>query len=390
MKNKLQPTKPVGPRKPRPPHCPWPECEHHKLPPDRTYRCHRHGFFTRKHDARPVLRFRCRSCERTFSDATFSTRYYLKRPELSEPIAAGLLAGSAHRQLARSLRCSHTTVTRRAARLGRHALLYSAVAGNCLDRIREPVVFDHFETFEVTQNLPLGIGTAVGHRSWFLYDIDPAPHHRTGRMSKIQRARMKALYRRVGTPPKNAYPQSFRRFLDRLLDRAKDGFQLLTDDRKAYSRVQGRHPKRAKVRHRIYPNPKRGPKGSPRSPEARARDEAMFPVDLLHGILRHSCAPHKRETIAFGRRVNALMERMFLFMVWRNFIKGRSERKPDRRTPAMCVGLADQPRTWRQILSRRLFPARIDVPEGWMRIYRREWVTKAIGTNGRHDLVNAF
>jgi len=27
----------------------------------------------------------------------------------------------------------------------------------------------------------------------------------------------------------------------------------------------------------------------------------MFPLDLLHGLLRHSLAAHKRETIAFGR-----------------------------------------------------------------------------------------
>jgi hypothetical protein len=230
----------------------------------------------------------------------------------------------------------------------------------------------------------------VGHDSWFLYDLDPAPHHRTGRMSKIQRARMKRLYRRVGTPPKNAYLQSFRRFLDRMLDQAKGGLQLLTDDHKAYSRVLKRHPKGGKVHHRIFPNPKRGPKGSRRSREARKRDEAMFPVDLLHGILRHSCAQSRRETIAFGRRINALMERMFLVMVWRNFIKGRSERKPDPATPAMGLGLADHPLTWREVFSRRLFPARTRVPEGWMTIYRREWVTKAIGTNRRHELVNAF
>ena len=390
MKNKPEPNRQTRPLRYRPPHCPWPECEHHELAPHRPYRCHRHGSYTRKHDPRPVPRFRCLACKRTFSQATFSTRYYLKRPELSEPIAAGLVAGSAHRQLARSLRCSHTTVTRRAARLGRHALLYSAQALGFLGPIREPIVFDHFETFELTQNLPAGIGTAVGHGSWFVYDIDPAPHHRTGRMSKIQKVRMKKLYRRVGKPPRNAYPQSFRRVLDRLLDLAKEGLRLVTDDHKAYSWVLKRHPKRGKVDHRIYPNPKRGPKGSPRSPEARERDEAMFPVDLLHGLLRHTCANHKRETIALGRRINALMERMFLVMVWRNFIKGRSERKPERRTPAMYLGLTDQPKTWRQVLSSRLFPARIEVPEGWMKIYRREWVTKAIGINGRHDLVNAF
>ena len=82
-----------------------------------------------------------------------------------------------------------TATASRAARLGRHALLFSAAANQLIGQIDEPVVYDHLETFEVTQDLPCGIGTPVGHKSWYTYDVDPAPHHRAGRMSKTQRAR---------------------------------------------------------------------------------------------------------------------------------------------------------------------------------------------------------
>ena len=61
----------------------------------------------------------------------------------------------------------------------------------------------------------------------------------------------------------------------------------------------------------------------------------MFPVDLLHALLRHSLAAHKRETIAFGRRLNAIVERLFLTAIWRNFVKGVSERKNDPTTPEL-------------------------------------------------------
>ena len=37
-----------------------------------------------------------------------------------------------------------------------------------------------------------------------------------------------------------------------------------------------------------------------------------------------------------------------------------------------------------------LFPERIDVPDGWMRIYKREWSTPAVGRNQRHNLTQAF
>ena len=102
----------------------------------------------------------------TFSKQCFSFSYYLKRPELTVPIAAGLNGGSAHRQLARSLGCAPSTITRRAARLGRHAMLLMAYSLESLASIDEPVVIDHYETFEFTQDYPFGVATPVGPRFW--------------------------------------------------------------------------------------------------------------------------------------------------------------------------------------------------------------------------------
>ena len=105
------------------------------------------------------------------------------------PVAAGLQAGSAHRQIARSLGCAPSTVTRLSARLGRHALLLQARALRHLaGRIQEPIVLDHFETFEFTQDFPCGIATPVGSQSWFVSGLDPAPHARAGTRSPAQRA----------------------------------------------------------------------------------------------------------------------------------------------------------------------------------------------------------
>jgi hypothetical protein len=46
-------------------------------------------------------------------------------------------------------------------------------------------------------------------------------------------------------------------------------------------------------------------------------------VDLLHEIRRNSLAHQRRETIAFGRRLDAVMEQLFLTAMWRNFLKSR-------------------------------------------------------------------
>jgi len=367
--------------------CPRPSCSRHRLRPGRPFRFHRHGVFLRAAGRDPVPRFRCLSCRRTFSRQSFAFSYYLKRPELSVPIAAGLLAGSAHRQIARSLECAPSTVTRRSARLGRHALLLAGLTLQALPVLKEPAIVDHFESFAISQDHPVGLATIVGHRSWLVYGLDPAPHRRGGRLTPVQRRRA----RRRPNPPRGSYVRSFSRVLDLLAGRCgRRPLDLITDDHPAYHIALDRHPQRRRFRRKAYRNPPRGPKGSPRSAEARRRDRAMFPVDLLHGIMRHSCAHHRRETIAFSRRLNALLERAFLLVVWRNFVKARSERRGGVATPAMQAGLTNRRWSWSRVLARRIFPARNPPPGAWRRIYRREWEVTAVPPFVRHTLKLAF
>ncbi|MGD8376050.1 MAG: hypothetical protein PVF68_07910 [Acidobacteriota bacterium] len=370
----------------QPPFCPRPRCPLHRATAPPFFR--RHGSYRVR--GQRVPRFRCLACGSTFSRHAFSLRYFRKRPELLVPVAAALQAGSAHRQIARTLGCAPSTVTRLAARLGRHAILLLCRSLQALEgRLDEPIAFDHFETFEGSQDLPFGLATPVGARSWFVYGLDPAPHGRTGRRSPAQRRRAAVAARR---PRAGGYRDSTTRSLDRLLRLVPEGgtLRLRTDGHPAYERAVAGHPAAQAIGHERFPNPPRRPKGSPRSPAAVARDRALFPVDLLHGLFRHSLAAHRRETIAFGRRLNALLERFFLAVVWRNFVKGVSERRGDRTTPAMRLGLTDRPWNWRRVLGRRLFPVREGLSGVWGELYRREWSTPGLRSNTRHRARFAF
>jgi transposase-like protein len=368
--------------------CPRSDCAQHRLKRRGAFRFKRDGGYHRR-DGRRVQRYRCGVCGRGFSRQSFASSYYRKRPELLTPIAAGLVAGSAHRQLARSLGCAHSTVTRASARLGRHAILLLARALRFLPALDEPVVIDHFETFEAAQDYPFGIATGVGQRTLFVYVLDPCPHARTGRVSPAQQARLKT---RPVRPARGGYEGSFGRALDVLasLRRPSGDLLVVTDGHPSYGRALEHHPERRRVRHFCYPNPERGPKGSPRSAAARERDRAMFPNDLWHLLLRHSLVHHRRETIAFGRRLNALMERLFLAAAWRNFIKGVSERKPAPTTPAMRLGLTTTPWSWARLLARRLFPDREKLAETWNELYRREWISPFLPANQLHQNALAF
>jgi transposase-like protein len=380
----LDPGQPIEGKRPdrfRPPHCPRRECSGHR--PAGRYGCIRAGSYVRRCDPqRRVPRFLCLGCKRSFSRQSFATSYYLKRPELLAPVAAGLVAGSGHRQIARSLRCAPSTVTRLSARLGRHALLVQAEALAALEgSVDEPFVWDHFETFAFSQEDRLGIGTAVGQRSWFVFSFDPAPHRRGGRPASRRPAPRSPLPDAVPA----AVVDSTRRALRLLARLSPGGFHLVSDDHPAYgAAVAGARG----IRHSIHPNPPRGPRNDPRI--ARMRDRAMFAVDLLHKLLRHSQAHHRRETIAFGRRSNAILERTALMAVWRNFVKNVSERRSAELTPAMRLRLTARRWTWGDVLARRRFPERVCWPEGWRRIYQRGWITPAVGRNQRHELRHAF
>jgi len=339
-----------------------------------------------------IPRFLCQVCTRTFSQQTFATSYYLKRPELYSPIAAGLVSCAANRQLARALGCSHSTVNLQSNRIGRHAILLQTQALEQIDTLNEAIVQDHFESFAYSQEMQLGIGTPVGAKSWFVYDLDPVPHRRGGRMTEVRGKRLKEQETRWGGIPQGTYRASTRRCLDALLKKLPKGKSLhyISDGHPSYSRAIQEHPEQKRIRHCCYPNPERGAKGSPKSREARVRDRKMFPVDLLHKLFRHSGANHKRETLAFGRRSNMILLRCFHTAIWRNLVKDLSERSPTGRTPAIQLGITDRKWKWKQVLARRLFPFRMQVPERWIQLYRQEMETPAVGRNVRHTLKYAY
>jgi len=184
---------------------------------------------------------------------------------------------------------------------------------------------------------------------------------------------------RAQSSANRSYIKSIRRTFRGLIPYVSAGQPLLciVDGRKDYQVAGRADDLSSRVELRIDPNPKRGPKGTPRSSEAIERDRAMFPVDQLHQLLRHSCSDHKRETIAFGRRLESIVGRAHLLAVWKNFIKSRSERRPDRTTPATRLGMTDTRWRWERVLSRRLFPERERLSETARAIYRKGW-TRAL------------
>ena len=109
-------------------------------------------------------------------------------------------------------------------------------------------------------------------------------------------------------------------------------------------------------------------------------------MDLL---LRHSCANHKRETIAFSKRHQSVVERAAVLVLWRNFGKHFSDTQR-KGSPAMLAGITDRLVPIAELLKERLFPGRVRLPELWQNYYRRLVPSRRIRNPRVHRLVHAF
>ena len=366
----------------RPPHCPNRKCLFYRPRPDWSFS--RWGFYHAPSCSRPLPRYRCTHCRRTFTARTFAVTYWLQRFDLLATIADLSVAGSGVRPIARQLGVAHSTVARHLTRAGRHCLLFHRhmLQGAV---IREPIVFDGFETFEYSQFFPCHFNLAVGQESWFLYHFTDSPLRRKGSMTPKQKWRRAVLEAGLGRPDPKAVEDGIVRLLAPLLplaSRVADSaatyeagskipvLLVHSDEHPAYVRAVRRlrrMPGIPRFRHQQTP-----------STDPRTRANALFPVNLADLLLRHCSADHRRETIAFDKRRQGGLERLAIFTVWRNTIKARRERRPGS-TAAMAAGILARPLSWTRVFARRLFPRKNLLPDPWGSYYWRRVKTQALG-----------
>ena len=355
-----------------PPHCPRKHCRYHR--PNAAWRWKRFGSFTRQCEPQVIPRFRCLHCLSTFSTQTFSTTYYLKRPDLLEAIAHRLLACSGYRQIAREARCNPTSVMGQAARIGRHALLLLH-ALKPSGELTEALVIDGFESFAYSQYHPLHLNPAVGARSHFTYAFTFARLRRKGSMTDRQRNRRTQIEVTHGRADPKAIEMSVADLLD--ISTEAKSFTVRSDEHPAYPRAIRRLHNR-NVAHEQTP-----------SVAARTPHNPLFPVNLMDLLLRHNGANHKRETIAFSKRHQSVIERAAWLFIWRNFAKHFSERRREG-SPAMQLGLTDTMWSVAKLLDGRRFVTHLQLPASWQDYYWRKIDTPGIANPRRHNLKLAW
>jgi transposase-like protein len=355
-----------------PPFCPNPPCHFHRYDRD-LWHFVRDGFFSRQVRPNRIQRYQCRHCRRHFSQQTFSTTYWLKRPDLLVPIFNQLVGCMGYRQIARQYLVSPQTVLGLAARLGRHCLLFHESSRP--RHIVEPVALDGFQSFEWSQYHPTWFHVLAGAKSHFFYGFTDSELRRSGSMTARQKVKRRQLELRFGRPDPRSIERESAELL-RIAAPAPQTLELHTDEQTDYPRAIRSVGHLAITHHTVS------------SRAARTARNPLFPINLLDLLIRHSSANHKRETIAFSKRRQSAVERLWVLSVWRNYMKSFSERKRDA-TPAMRLGITGRKVTLREILGKRLFPSRVTLPERWARYYWREIPTRVIARCRVHRMAFA-
>ena len=224
-------------------------------------------------------------------------------------------------------------------------------------------MLDGFRTFEHSQYWPLDLNLAIGP-SHFVYGFNDAELRRSGTMRPRQWRKRERLEAKHGRPD----PQSTRKQVEALLRHVippHHSVILRSDEHPAYAQAIKRISDRV-IRHETTP-----------SRAARTTGNPLFPVNLADLLLRHSSANHKRETIAFSKRRQGILYRAAIWVVWRNYIKNRSENLRDA-PPAQVLGLINRALTVPDVLSERLFPDRVALSPWLASCYFARIETRAI------------
>jgi hypothetical protein len=213
--------------------------------------------------------------------------------------------------------------------------------------LRGTFQLDELETFEHSRRLaPVTMPVLIERKSYFVVDLGTAALPCRGRLSGEDRARKKRRESEHGVR-RSGSSEVVRKCLETLArNHSKGGqVQVQTDKKTSYGAILKRrfgsrlaHERHSSIAKRDYRNP-------------------LFPINHTLAMMRDGISRLVRRTWA-GSKLRAKLERhAWIWVVWRNYVRGITNRRP-RRTPAMVIGVEMKRWTPNEICAWRVLPRR--------------------------------
>lgn len=337
----------------KPPCCPYPTCSRH-ADPDAGFWT-RHGYYRPKCRRRPVPRFRCRACLRTFSRQTFRHDYRDKRPHSNRGLFWSLVGGSGLRQAGRELGLGVGSVQRKFRKIARtcrwlHRNLCTALPAG------RTFLLDEEETFEKASIRPLTMPVVIEKETYLMVATMVGPIRRLAAPGTARRARQDGDEARHGPrrDRSRACVGATLRALGRLL---RGGDLTLLSDEKASYRTLSAEVFGAAVHH-----------VTTSSLMARDRFNPLFPINLTLAMSRDNCGRLRRNSWLVTEKRRCLQLHVHIFVAYRNYVRRRHNDDGIDDTPAALLGL---------------LPRRLAVSE--VLAWRQDWGPRSIHPMSQGD-----
>jgi len=318
-----------------PPRCPNRDCPQHTEPAPRFYV--RHGYYRPRCRRTPVPRFRCRTCQRTFSRQTFRHDYRDRRPECNVRLFELLVSGSGLRQAARVLRLDVHSVQRKFRKIARTCRWLHRNVASRLPPDRA-YVLDEEETYEKASIRPLTMPVLVERDSYLVVATAVGPIRRLSAPG-TQRRRLQDHRESHEGRRRDRSRRCVRAVLRSLRSKTATGrIELLSDEKPSYQQL-GREVFGADLCH-----------ATTISTLARGTFNPLFPINLTLAMTRDNCGRlHRRSWLVTEKR-RCLQFQLHLFTAYRNYVRRRHNHDRRHETPAFLMGLMPRALTVPEVL----------------------------------------
>jgi hypothetical protein len=199
----------------------------------------------------------------------------------------------------------------------------------------------------------------------FIYHNTFSPLNRKGRMTPEQKRINRDLIMKHGLYPQGSvYEETL--YILRNLSSMGAGRTLYSDDHRAYERAVKSFD--FQMEHVTI-----------NSEVRRDPTNPLFPINRLHNLYRHFFSSQQRETISFQKHEAALLEKIQLMKIYRNFMNTKFVKKikfdpvAHEWSPAMYVGVAKKVLNFEEVFGLRKLKTQIRFDEHevnfWNRFY---------------------
>ena len=321
----------------QPPRCPNPDCRQHHAPKARFWV--RYGTYQPRCRRRPIQRFRCRDCNKTFSRQTFRHDYRDRKHACNVPLFKMLISGSGLRQAALMVGLGVHSVQRKFHKLARTCRLLHR---NLSPRLPAGSTFliDEEETFEKASIRPLTMPVVIEKDSFFVVATMAGPIRRRAAEGTERRQLQDEEEERSGKR-RDRSRVCVRATLRILKRRLPSGpVRLSSDEKSSYKTIATE----VFGEHLVHETTS--------STLVRSTFNPLFAINLTLAMTRDNCGRLHRKSWLVTERRRCLQRHMHLFTAYRNYVRNARNRTPGL-TPARQLGLLPRPLEIDEVLAWR-------------------------------------